>query len=104
MNDIITIPISKIDSFNNHPFQVNNDTLKNNIIRNGNIRDEEYEHVLKLCNLIYFRNKKLQRNNFMIEDDGFNISGGERQKIILVRSLLKDSNYIILDEALSEVV
>ena len=39
----------------------------------------------------------------MIEDDGFNISGGERQKIILARSLLKDSNYIILDEALSEV-
>ena len=39
----------------------------------------------------------------MIEDNGFNISGGERQKIILARSLLKDSNYIILDEALSEV-
>lgn len=39
----------------------------------------------------------------MIEDNGFNISGGEKQKIILARSLLKDSNYIILDEALSEV-
>ena len=39
----------------------------------------------------------------MLEDNGFNISGGERQKIILARSLLKNSNYIILDEALSEV-
>jgi ABC-type bacteriocin/lantibiotic exporter with double-glycine peptidase domain len=39
----------------------------------------------------------------MIEDNGFNISGGERQKIVLARSLLKKSNYLILDEALSEV-
>ena len=46
---------------------------------------------------------KYLKDNFMIEDNGFNISGGEKQKIILARSLLKDSNYIILDEALSEV-
>lgn len=39
----------------------------------------------------------------IIEEDGFNISGGERQKIILARSILKDSEFIILDEALSEV-
>ena len=38
-----------------------------------------------------------------IEEDGFNISGGERQKIILAKSILKKSNYYIFDEALSEV-
>ena len=43
------------------------------------------------------------RNNFIIEDNGFNISGGERQKVVLARSILKDCNYLILDEALSEV-
>ena len=39
----------------------------------------------------------------LIEDNGFNISGGEKQKIILARSLLKNSNYLIFDEALSEI-
>lgn len=103
LKDISSKTISNNMTYVSQHSYIYNDTLKNNIIRNRNIRNEEYERVLKICNLINFRNKKLQRNNFMIEDDGFNISGGERQKIILARSLLKDSNYIILDEALSEV-
>jgi ABC-type transport system involved in cytochrome bd biosynthesis fused ATPase/permease subunit len=45
----------------------------------------------------------MERNDFLIEENGFNISGGERQKIILARSLLKKSNYYIFDESLSEV-
>lgn len=82
---------------------INNDTLKNNIIFKRNISESEYEKVIELCNLNNLRDSKSLRNNYMIEDNGFNISGGERQKIILARSLLKDSNYIILDEALSEI-
>lgn len=79
-----------------------NDTLKNNIVYDRKIKDEEYENVIHLCNLDNLRNNKL-RDNMIIEEDGFNISGGERQKIILARSILKDSEFIILDEALSEV-
>lgn len=80
-----------------------NDTLKNNIICNRNIDIEEYEKVINICNLDKLRNNSKLRNNFIIEDNGFNVSGGERQKILLARSLLKKSNYLILDEALSEV-
>ena len=82
---------------------VNHDTLKNNIVYDRNISDLEYERVLEICNLKELRNNKKMRNDFLIEDNGFNISGGERQKIILARSLLNRFNYLILDEALSEV-
>ena len=82
---------------------LNNDTLENNIKLDRNISDEEYERVISICNLNILRDSKNNRNRFIIEEDGFNISGGEKQKIILARSLLKKSNYIILDEALSEV-
>ena len=80
-----------------------NDTLKNNIIYGRRISDEEYERVIHICNLDTLRNSNKLRNNMIIEEDGFNISGGERQKIILARSILKESEFIILDVALSEI-
>ena len=80
-----------------------NDTLKNNIIYHRNISNEEYEKMINIFNLNILRSRSILRDNYVIEDNGFNISGGEKQKILLARSLLKNSNYIILDEALSEV-
>lgn len=79
------------------------DTLENNIKLYRDVSNSEYEIVCKICNVDKIRDKKQLRNNFFIEYNGFNLSGGERQKIILARGLLKHSNYIILDEALSEV-
>lgn len=82
---------------------INNDTLINNIVFDRNVSNDEYENVIRITNIDKFRNSSPLRNNFMIEENGFNISGGERQKIILSKALLKSSNFIILDEALSEV-
>lgn len=82
---------------------LNNDTFENNIIYERNINKDLYETVLNICNLRELRKRNKDRNNFLIEEDGFNISGGERQKIILARSILKESNYYIFDESLSEV-
>ena len=39
----------------------------------------------------------------LLEENGFNISGGERQKIILARGLIKTSNIYILDESFSQI-
>ncbi len=79
------------------------DTIKNNIILNRNIVDKFYNEIIKICKVDKIIESKLLRNNFLIEENGFNLSGGERQKVILARGLLKISNIIILDEVLSEV-
>ena len=39
----------------------------------------------------------------LIEENGFNFSNGEKQRIILARSLVKNSNIYIFDEALGNV-
>lgn len=103
IHDIDTSIISSLFTYVSQNSYLNYDTLKNNIIYGRNISDKEYEKIINICNLNKLRDSKALRNNFMIEDNGFNVSGGERQKIVLARSLLKKSNYIILDEALSEV-
>ena len=79
------------------------DTIKNNIILRRNISDSKYNEIIRMCKVDEIINKKPLRNNFLIEEDGFNLSGGERQKIILARGLLKKFNILILDEALSEI-
>ena len=47
----------------------------------------------------------IKDNNFkmMVEENGFNFSNGERQRIILARSLLKKSSIYIFDEAFSQI-
>ena len=83
-----------------------NDYKGNIFIDNKNIKDIDSNIISNSMTYVSQNNFILSnklRNNMIIEEDGFNISGGERQKIILARSILKDSEFIILDEALSEI-
>jgi len=104
--DLKTIDKSVINNSFNYIGQNENlftDTFRNNIVLNRNITEEEYEKVINICELDKIRNKRRLKDDFLIEEGGFNLSGGERQRIILARALLRDTNYIIIDEALSEV-
>ena len=103
LKDISDYIISDNFTYISQNSYINNDTLERNIKLDRMINDIEYEKIINICNLKTLRDSKMNRNNFIIEDNGFNISGGEKQKIVLARSLLKKSNYLILDEALSEV-
>ena len=58
---------------------------------------EEFDQVMDCC-LIDFCNEK-----DICEEGGINFSGGERQRIILARSIIKNSNIYIFDEALSQI-
>ena len=39
----------------------------------------------------------------MIEENGFNFSSGEKQRIFLARSIIKKTNIYIFDEALGQI-
>lgn len=80
-----------------------NDTLKGNILMGRNVNENKYKSIIKITKIDEIINSKSLKENFLIEEDGFNLSGGERQRIILARALLKESNYLLIDEALSEV-
>ena len=75
-----------------------NDTLYNNITLGREIDKNEIEKVVKMLYL-----NEVGSLNRMVEENGFNFSVGERQRIILARSVLKKSSIYIFDEALSQI-
>lgn len=78
-----------------------NDTLYNNLV----FDNSNSSKVLDVCKMCYV-DKIIDSNlgyNMLIEENGFNLSGGEKQRIMLARALLKKFNILIIDEGLSQV-
>ena len=78
-------------------------SIKENILLNREITDDAFYEVCQICLVEEIVNKKPFRYATGINNDSTNISGGEKQRIILARALLNDFEILILDEALSEV-
>lgn len=77
------------------------DTIKSNILLNNN--PKELQKVLNICQIEdILKTKPFRLETFLLEQ-GSNLSGGEKQRLILARGLMCNCPIIILDEALSEV-
>lgn len=79
------------------------DTVYNNIVLDRNI---SYDSFLKICKIMLVDKiveKNISKYDMLLEEEGFNISGGERQRIIMARGLIKESSIYIFDESLSQV-
>ena len=79
------------------------DTIYNNIVLDQKVSTERFKTICDICHLEEVVSKKPLRYETMISEHTNNISGGERQRILLARALIRKSAILILDEALSEV-
>ncbi len=79
------------------------DTLYNNITLGKDYSKEEVEKVIELTLVNELVDNNSLSYDQLVEENGLNFSGGERQRIILARSILKKSDVYIFDEALSQV-
>ena len=80
-----------------------NDTIKNNITLYQEYPEEEIEKVIRICCVNDIIKDEEQGLNKLIEENGFNLSNGERQRIVLARSIIKKTNIYVFDEALSQI-
>ncbi len=94
INQLKNIPINYI-SQNEILFT---DTLFNNLKLNRQIDKNTIEKIYKEYEI-----DKIIPLNGLIEENGFNISGGEKQRIVLARTLLNQPKFLIIDEALNQV-
>jgi ABC-type bacteriocin/lantibiotic exporter with double-glycine peptidase domain len=79
------------------------DSLKNNITLGQDIGVNILNEVIKICQVDNIINKKGLRLDSFILENGENLSGGEKARIILARSLLKESSIILIDETFAQI-
>ncbi|MGL5715454.1 MAG: ATP-binding cassette domain-containing protein [Paraclostridium sp.] len=90
---------SKNISFMSQDIFILKDTVNNNILLDGiNNQEDTIEQYIDMFNFKEYLTKYNKSIDNIIDD---NLSGGEKQKIGLIRSAIKDSNLIILDEPTS---
>lgn len=81
-----------------------NDTLRNNITYGlEDVSDERVEEVIRRSRLQEYIKGLPKGFDTFIGDRGVQLSGGEKQRVSIARSLLKDSEILILDEATSSL-
>jgi len=80
-----------------------NDTIYKNLKLDMRVDDNDLLKVINICELNDVISSSELGLNRMVEENGFNFSGGERQRLVLARTLLRKRNIIIIDEGLSEV-
>ncbi|WP_283591295.1 ABC transporter ATP-binding protein [Clostridium butanoliproducens] len=76
-----------------------NDTIKNNICLYRNYDDSKLNNIIKLSGLEKMINNLPDAVDHLIDENGKNFSGGEKQRIAIARALIRDTPILILDEA-----
>ena len=77
------------------------DTLRFNITLGQDYSDEAIIDVIRTCKLEDLVASLPNGLDSMIMENGKNLSGGQRQRIALARGLIRNVDYIILDEGTS---
>ena len=98
----ITFLREKISYISQDIFLFNN-TIKENLMLNETIKMEEVIEMAKKINAYDFINQLPQRFNYVIEENGANLSMGQKQRLSILRALLKKPDILIMDEATSNL-
>ena len=81
-----------------------NDTLEGNItVGNRGASRQELKRVCQIAKVEEFLDELPNGYDSELGDDGVRLSGGQRQRVALARALLTDADFLVLDEATSDL-
>ena len=100
--DIKKYDLSELITYVSQNETLFNDSLYNNLTLGKEFREEDLKKIIKITKLDNIESIKNNGLKTCIINNCF-LSGGERNRIVLARSLLHSKKIIILDEVLKEV-
>jgi ABC-type multidrug transport system fused ATPase/permease subunit len=93
----------RISYVKQQPFFINDTILKNIILTDDGYNKGKLAEVLAFCGIDLMLAQYPEGINKQITENGKNISGGQRQRLMLARALYPDFDLLILDEPFSEM-
>jgi subfamily B ATP-binding cassette protein MsbA len=94
---------SRIAVVRQKPF-IFDDTLERNVtVGNREATREDVKRVCQVAKVDEFLDDLPNGYDSQLGDDGVRLSGGQRQRVALARALLKDADFLVLDEATSDL-
>lgn len=79
------------------------DTVRNNLTLYKDYSEEEIEAAIEAAGLTEFVKQLPNGLDTVIYDNGRNISGGERSRIVIARALLNKAKILLMDEAFASL-
>jgi ABC-type multidrug transport system fused ATPase/permease subunit len=95
--------LSRISYVKQQSFIINDTILKNITLSDDGFDKARLDDVIAFCGLENIIAQQPDGVNEFIKENGKNISGGQRQRLMLARALYHDFDLLILDEAFSEM-
>lgn len=95
--------LNRISYVKQQSFIINDTLLKNITLTDGAYNEVKLTEVLAFCGLESLIAQYPDGIKELIKENGKNISGGQRQRLMLARALYHDFDLLILDEAFSEM-
>lgn len=78
-----------------------NDTLKNNVCLYNDYSQSDFERSIEKSKLNSVIEDLEEKENTVLGEYGTSLSGGEKQRVSISRALIKNSSFVIMDEATS---
>ncbi|PWY84317.1 ABC transporter family protein [Aspergillus eucalypticola CBS 122712] len=78
-------------------------TIRDNILYGLPFQQERYRRVLSACSLNSDMDSLMLKDETPLDDQGSNLSGGQKWRISLARALYSDAEIIVLDDIFSSI-
>lgn len=91
---------TNISYISQNPYMFN-DTIKENILLGMDFNESKFQKIIEKCHLKEFIDKLPFGINTIVGENGKMVSGGEKQRITLARSLMHSKDFLLIDEGLN---